>query len=46
MLQIIRDILKHDDDKTHMSLLFANQVNIDENSTQKNCIGICTVREV
>ena len=29
MLQIIRDILKHDDDKTQMSLLFANQVTID-----------------
>ena len=26
MLQIVRDVLKHDDDDTQMSLLFANQV--------------------
>ena len=29
MLQVIRDILKHDDDKTQMSLLFANQTEKD-----------------
>ncbi|CAB3983730.1 NADH-cytochrome b5 reductase 3-like [Paramuricea clavata] len=29
MLQIIRDILKHDDDETQMSLLFANQTEKD-----------------
>lgn len=29
MLQIIRDILKHDDDETQMSLLFANQTEED-----------------
>jgi hypothetical protein len=35
MLQIIRDILKHDDDETQMSLLFANQVSIDRNYTHR-----------
>ena len=29
MLQIIRDILKHDDDTTEMCFLFANQVRLE-----------------
>lgn len=32
MLQIVRDILKHDDDDTQMSLLFANQVKLHMNA--------------
>ena len=42
MLQIIRDILKHDDDETQMSLLFANQVNLSISDVQFNA-KICRV---
>ena len=38
MLQIIRDVLKHDDDKTEMSLLYANQVMLI--SQMLNCVHL------